>query len=50
MGDFAFKDGQTVVFVGDSITDCGRRGSDAPYGNGYVKRYPERRITFLNEE
>jgi len=57
MGDFLFKDGQTVVFIGDSITDCGRRGPDAPYGNGYVKlavdlitaKYPERRITFLNE-
>ena len=57
MGDFLFKDGQTVVFVGDSITDCGRRGPDALYGNGYVKlavdlitaKYPERRITFLNE-
>ena len=25
MSDFALQDGQTVVFIGDSITDCGRR-------------------------
>lgn len=57
MPQFAIQDGQTVVFIGDSITDCGRRGEQAPYGNGYVKaaidlmtaRYPERRITFHNE-
>ncbi|MGK5739233.1 SGNH/GDSL hydrolase family protein [Micromonospora sp. URMC 103] len=28
--------GQRVVFIGDSITDCGRRDANAPYGNGYV--------------
>lgn len=57
MPQFAIQDGQTVVFIGDSITDCGRRGEQAPFGNGYVKaaidlitaRYPERRITFHNE-
>lgn len=56
-GEFALQDGQTVVFIGDSITDCGRRDTAAPFGNGYVKmvidlvtaRYPERRITFYNE-
>jgi lysophospholipase L1-like esterase len=54
---FRFQDGQKVVFVGDSITDCGRRGAQAPYGSGYVRqaidlitaRYPERRITYWNE-
>ena len=57
MKNFPVKDGQTFVFIGDSITDCGRRDSQAPYGNGYAKmaidlitaRYPERRITFFNE-
>lgn len=35
MQDFLFRDDDTVVFIGDSITDCGRRGEQAPYGNGY---------------
>ena len=57
MTDFAIQDGQTVVFIGDSITDCGRRTDQAPYGNGYAKvaidlitaRYPERKIRYINE-
>ena len=52
-----FQDGQKVVFIGDSITDCGRRDSQKPFGNGYVKmaidlitaRYPERQIEYINE-
>ncbi len=51
------RDGQTVLFIGDSITDCGRRGPDAPLGCGYVKifsdmlvaRQPKRRITIINK-
>ncbi len=31
-----FKPHQTIVFVGDSITDAGRRDTAAPYGDGYV--------------
>jgi lysophospholipase L1-like esterase len=54
---FAVQDGETFVFVGDSITDCGRRDAQAPYGIGYAKitidlitaRHPERRIRFFNE-
>jgi lysophospholipase L1-like esterase len=57
MSDFALQDGQTVVFIGDSITDCGRRDTQAPWGSGYVKlaidlitaRYPERRLRYFNE-
>lgn len=57
MSDFAVQDGQTVVFIGDSITDCGRRAEQAPYGGGYVKatidlitaKYPERKIRYFNE-
>lgn len=57
MSNFSVKDGQTFVFIGDSITDCGRRDAQAPFGNGYARmaidlitaRYPERRITFVNE-
>ncbi|MCM8825209.1 MAG: SGNH/GDSL hydrolase family protein [Candidatus Omnitrophica bacterium] len=54
---FAIKEGQKVVCIGDSITDCGRRAEFAPLGNGYVKyfndmiiaRYPERKIAVVNK-
>jgi lysophospholipase L1-like esterase len=36
MTDFALKNGDTFVMIGDSITDCGRRDVAAPYGDGYV--------------
>jgi lysophospholipase L1-like esterase len=57
MKPFAVRDGQTFVFIGDSITDCGRRDAQAPFGNGYARmtidlitaRYPERRIRYFNE-
>lgn len=57
MGEFVFQDDQTVVFIGDSITDCGRRDQHSPFGNGYVKiaielitaRYPDRDLRFFNE-
>jgi lysophospholipase L1-like esterase len=57
MSDFVFEDGQTVVFIGDSITDCGRRDANAPFGAGYVKaaidlitaRYPECDLDYFNE-
>ena len=47
---------QRIVFVGDSITDCGRRDVAAPYGNGYVSmvrnllnaRYPELNLVVVN--
>jgi lysophospholipase L1-like esterase len=52
------QNGQTIVFIGDSITDCGRReGSPPPpLGNGYVKfftdlaaiREPQKKITVHN--
>ena len=51
-----FKDGQRIVFIGDSITDCGRRDVYAPYGDGYVSlvrafvtaRHPGARLTWIN--
>jgi len=51
------QDGETVLFIGDSITDCGRSGSERPLGNGYVKlfadlatiREPARRIRVINK-
>ena len=57
MPNLCFRDGQTVLFIGDSITDCGRRGAAAPFGDGYVSlcidlitsKYPERKIRFINK-
>lgn len=51
-----FQPGQTVLFVGDSITDAGRRAEAPPYGRGYVSlcrsfllaRYPELGLKILN--
>jgi lysophospholipase L1-like esterase len=50
------RNGQTLLFIGDSITDCGRRDECPPFGRGYVKlfadlvavREPRKRITLLN--
>ncbi len=51
------RDGQTIVFIGDSITDCGRRDTQRPLGGGYVKlfadlvtvREPAKRVTIVNK-
>ena len=56
MGDLCFQDGQKVLFIGDSITDCGRRDAVPPLGDGYVSLlrdlitggWPERSITWVN--
>ena len=37
MSQYWIEDGQTLLFIGDSITDCGRRGAEAPLGNGDVR-------------
>ncbi|TVR54897.1 MAG: GDSL family lipase [Puniceicoccaceae bacterium] len=51
------RDGQTLLFIGDSITDCGRREPvHAPLGIGYVRlfhdlliaREPEKSVRILN--
>ena len=52
---------EKIVFIGDSVTDCGRvrpvgEGLDHPYGQGYVRDvagllqsvYPERNIRVVN--
>ncbi|MBT4098851.1 MAG: SGNH/GDSL hydrolase family protein [Gemmatimonadetes bacterium] len=52
-----FKNDTTFLFIGDSITDCGRRGAEAPLGAGYVRaftelatgRHPELSIRWLNK-
>jgi lysophospholipase L1-like esterase len=51
------QSGDRVVFIGDSITDCGRRGQERPYGAGYVKifrdmmiaREPEKQVEIINK-
>ncbi len=56
MGDFWIQDGEKMLLIGDSITDCGRRDRAIPLGDGYVSifaelataRYPERNIEWLN--
>ena len=57
MSNLLFQSGEKVLFIGDSITDCGRRGDHAPLGSGYVKKitelitakYPEQRIEYVNK-
>ncbi len=56
MSDFWLQDGETMLFIGDSITDCGRRAENAPLGDGYVRifselataRFPERHVDYVN--
>jgi lysophospholipase L1-like esterase len=51
------KNGNTVLFIGDSITDCGRRDAERPLGNGYVKIFsdfliacePEKKVKVINK-
>lgn len=51
-----FQPGQKILFIGDSITDCDRRGNAAPLGDGYVRmlynflwaRYPELNLAVVN--
>ncbi len=51
-----FQANQRIVFIGDSITDCGRRDAARPYGSGYVQlarsllaaRHPGLGLTILN--
>ena len=57
MSDFWIQDGERMLFIGDSITDCGRRDRAVPLGDGYVSiftelataRYPERNIEWTNK-
>jgi lysophospholipase L1-like esterase len=54
---FALKPKQTVLFIGDSITDCGRRAQEAPLGAGYVRqirdliavKYPALDLNIINK-
>ncbi|MCH8295114.1 GDSL family lipase, partial [Candidatus Poribacteria bacterium] len=57
MSDLLFQSSDKVLFIGDSITDCGRRGEHAPLGSGYVRKvtelltakYPARQIEYVNK-
>jgi lysophospholipase L1-like esterase len=51
------KSGETILFIGDSITDCGRRTTERPLGSGYVKIFNDfliscemsKKITVINK-
>ena len=51
------QSGQKVLFIGDSITDAGRRAAERPYGIGYaslfrdmlIAREPEKQIEIINK-
>lgn len=57
MSNLLFQSGEKVLFIGDSITDCGRRNENTPLGLGYVlkitelitAKYPERQIEYVNK-
>ena len=57
MGDFWVADNETMLFIGDSITDCGRRGAEMSLGSGNVRmvtelttaRYPDCDIKYINK-
>ena len=56
MSSLVFQSNQTVLFIGDSITDCSRRQDQEGLGHGYVRkitelitaRYPDRDISYIN--
>lgn len=51
------QNGQKILFIGDSITDAGRRTAERPYGIGYVSlfrdmliaREPAKQIEIINK-
>lgn len=57
MSEFLIRNGESVLFIGDSITDAGRGDDPNGLGYGYVSiiaalttaAYPERRIRFINK-
>ena len=57
VGSLKVNNGQKIVFIGDSITDCGCPEEFGPLGNGYVHffadlataQYPERLIVYVNK-
>lgn len=47
--DFAIKGGERFLFIGDSITDCGRRTEPSMLGSGYVKIFKELMLANMPE-
>ena len=51
------RSGDTILFIGDSITDCGRMNAERPLGSGYVKmfrdllamREPAKKVAIVNK-
>jgi lysophospholipase L1-like esterase len=51
------KSGETILFIGDSITDCGRRNNGGTLGEGYVNwfsvlmtlREADKQVTIINK-
>jgi lysophospholipase L1-like esterase len=51
------QNGQKILFIGDSITDAGRRAAERPYGGGFVKifrdmliaREPGKQVEIINK-
>ena len=41
MEDLIFRSNKKVLFIGDSITDCGRRQDEEKLGHGYVRKITE---------
>ncbi len=46
---FQIKNGEKILFIGDSITDCGRRTEPSKLGDGYVKMFSEMMIAKIPE-
>jgi len=57
MENLIFKSNEKVLFIGDSITDCGRRQDEEKLGHGYVRKitelltakYPSHHIDYVNK-
>ncbi len=55
--EWTLNNGEKILFIGDSITDCGRRGQFSPLGNGYVSLFsqlvtaahPKWKIEYVNK-
>ena len=56
MENLIFNSNEKVLFIGDSITDCGRRQDEEKLGHGYVRKitelltakYPTHNIDYIN--
>ena len=57
MENLIFNSNEKVLFIGDSITDCGRRQDEEKLGHGYVRKitelltakYPNHNIDYINK-